>query len=124
MVGEQFVGRAEISVDCLQLIAFDAYYWTRGEVTPGNLFPISRTLALGLVACLALRSRYCQNSVLAVTSDIHMHQRSINYTGPRGGSVRAHAHGSVDVSIGLMQIDKAPSPVMDDARSVVATVGD
>ena len=66
MVGEQFVGRAEISVNCLQLIAFDSYYWTRGGITLGSLFPISRTFTLGLVAwllgCAALGLRYCQRS--------------------------------------------------------------
>ena len=75
-------------------------------------------------------SRPCQSThgvraqILTAIAGIHMRQCSINDTGPRGGSVRVHAHGSVDVSIGLMQIDKAPTPARDNARSAVATVGD
>ena len=54
VVGEQFVGRAEMPVDSLLLIALDCHYWARIGATLGTLFPISRNISLGLVTLASL----------------------------------------------------------------------
>ena len=62
VVGEQFLGQAELPVDCALLIGLDAHYWGLdalhgGDPTRGSLFPISRTVSLGpavIASCCSL----------------------------------------------------------------------